>query len=274
MHRYDAACHLSEEIPHAARNVPIAMIGSVVVNGLMGLVYCIVLLFSIGSLEDMLTTPTGFPFMQIYLSVTQSPAGATVMSILIILIALTANVACVTSASRTTWAFARDKATPYDRFFSKVSEKHQVPTRCVVLVTVIQLLLGFIYLGNSTAFNAILSMAIIGLYISYTLPIIYMLFFGRRKTHVGHWGPFKLGKTLGIAFNIISIAWMGMVMVVSTFPGSIPVTPQNMNYSSVVMVGWLVFGLFYYAVYARKKYDVPIVHMAVVTSLSVPSAPY
>ena len=30
---YDAACHLAEEMVYPARNVPIAMVGSVIVNG-------------------------------------------------------------------------------------------------------------------------------------------------------------------------------------------------------------------------------------------------
>lgn len=268
--RYDAACHLSEEIPDPARNVPIAMVGSVVVNGLIGLVYCIVLLFSIGSLDDLLSTPTNFPFMQIYLAVTKSTAGTTVMSLLIIIIAITANVACVTSASRTAWAFARDKGTPFDRYFGKVSKKHHVPVHCVILVTIVQVLLGFIYLGNTTAFNAILSMAIIGLYLSYTLPIIYMLIYGRSKTHKAQYGPFKLGKPLGIILNVISIIWMIVVMIFSTFPSVMPVDSQNMNYSSVVMVGWLVVGVVYYMGPGHKKYDVPVVNLATVTTLSVP----
>ncbi|KKY18075.1 putative amino acid transporter [Phaeomoniella chlamydospora] len=41
---YDAACHLSEELPDPARNVPLAMVGSVVINGIMGLVYVLLLL--------------------------------------------------------------------------------------------------------------------------------------------------------------------------------------------------------------------------------------
>lgn len=75
---------MAEEIPNATRNVPIAMVGSVVANGLMGLVYVVVLLFSTGSLETLLATPTGFPFMQIYLDATKSRAGATVISLTLI----------------------------------------------------------------------------------------------------------------------------------------------------------------------------------------------
>lgn len=49
---YDAACHLAEEMPHSARDVPIAMVRSVAVNGMMDLGYCIMLLYSLGDLDD------------------------------------------------------------------------------------------------------------------------------------------------------------------------------------------------------------------------------
>lgn len=246
------------------------MVGSVIVNGLIGLIYCIVLLFSIDSLDSLLTTPTGFPFMQIYLDATKFPAGATVMSLMLILIAVTATVASVTSTSRTLWAFARDKAVPYDAYFSKVDKQRDVPVRAVVLVTALQMLLGFIYLGNTTAFNAILAMAIIGLYLSYILPIIYMLFNGRQNLKKSDYGPWKLGKVLGVILNVISIVWMTVAMVFSSFPSAMPVTAQNMNYSVVVMAGWLAFGVVYYVAFGRKKFDVPVVNTSEVTTLSMP----
>ncbi|CRK25284.1 Choline transport protein like [Verticillium longisporum] len=202
---YDAACHLAEELPDASRNVPLAMVGSVVVNGLMGLVYVIVLLFSTGPLESLITSRTGFPFMQIYLDVTESRAGATIMSLMLILIAIAATVAGVTSTSRTLWAFARDKATPFDHYLSFVNKTQHVPARAVVVVTILQMLLGLIYIGNTTAFNTVLSMAIIGMYLSYALPIGYMLFRGRKVLYANDYGKFKLGKALGPVMNVVSL---------------------------------------------------------------------
>ncbi|GJD00387.1 amino acid permease [Colletotrichum higginsianum] len=256
---YDAACHMAEEIPDAPRNVPIAMVGSVVANGLMGLTYCTVLLFSTGSLESLLTTPTGFPFMQIYLDATRSRAGATVLSLLLIVVAIAATVGGITSASRTLWAFARDKAVPFDASFSYVDKRQQVPLTAIVFVTASQMLLGFLYLGNSTAFNAVLSMAIIGIYISYSIPIAYMLLSGRKKLTWKDYGPFKLGSFLGPLFNVISLVWMTVVIIFSTFPSSQPVTAQNMNYSTVVMAGWLLFGMLYYFLRGKAKFEVPVV---------------
>ncbi|CAI6096297.1 unnamed protein product [Clonostachys chloroleuca] len=268
---YDAACHLAEEMPNASRNVPLAMVGSVSANGLMGLIYGTMLLFSTGPLEELLATPTGFPFMQIYLDVTKSHVGASIMSCMITLTAIAATVAGVTSTSRTLWAFARDKATPFHGLLSQVNKSHHIPIASIVLVTVLQMVLGFIYLGNSTAFNAILSMAIIGMYASYILPIVYMMIFGRRKLRKSDYGPFQLGPILGPVLNVISLIWMTVVIIFSTFPSVMPVTPANMNYSIVVLVGWLFFGVTYYLLVGRKKFQVPMLGENVVYGVSVPA---
>lgn len=257
-YRYDAAAHLAEEMPRPARNVPIAMVGSVVVNGIIGFVYCIILLFSLGDLDSLLESATGFPFMQLYLNVTNSAAGATVLILIICLIATAANAAGLTSTSRTFWAFARDDAMPFANYFAHVHPGLKVPVRMIVLVSVLQGLLGFIYLGNTTAFNAILSMAIIGMYLSYILPIIYMLLCGRKKLSAADYGPFKLGKVGGTIINTVAILWLILAMVFSTFPNFQPVTAQNMNYSTVVLAGWTLFGAVYYFFWARKAYSGPV----------------
>jgi len=207
---YDAATHLSEELPEPKKNVPLAMVGSVVVNGVIGFVYCIVLLFSLGDLDTVLASPTGFPFIQVFLDTTKSSAGTTIMTLLISLIAVAANAAGLTSTSRTFWALARDNAIPKASYFAHVDPKLRVPVRMIVLISILQFLLGFIYLGNSTAFNAVLSMAILGMYLSYLLPIVYMLLYGRKRgAHEP--GPFKLGRT-GAAINIAAICWIILAM--------------------------------------------------------------
>ena len=271
LRRYDAACHLAEEMPNASQNVPIAMVGSVGVNALIGLVYVVVLLFSTGSLDTLLKTPTGYPFIQIFLDATKSNVGTTILSLIIVCIATAATVAGVTSTSRTLWAFARDKSTPFDKHLSKVNERLQIPVYAVAVTTGLQMFLGFIYLGNTTAFNAFLSMAIIGMYISYALPIIAMLFARRRLVAADSFGPFKLGQITGPLLNIVSLVWITIVVVFSTFPSALPVTAQNMNYSIVVMSGWTVAGALYYLLRARAKYQVPTVGLDIVDGVQQPN---
>ncbi|KAJ5817632.1 amino acid permease [Penicillium robsamsonii] len=255
---YDAACHIAEEIPNPSRNVPLAMVGSILINGLTGLVYVILILFSTSSLDELLESPTGYPFLKIYEDAVGSPLGGAMLALAPILIAYTAAIAGTTSTSRTLWAFARDKATPCHDYLSKVSDKAAVPVRCIVVTTTLQMLLGLLYLGNTTAFNAVLSMAIIGMYLSYLLPIIYMLVYGRCKSRPRTYGFFKLGKTLGVMLNVISIIWIIVVVIFSTFPSFMPVSVGTANYSPAVMVVWLLFGGVYYFFYGRHKFDVPI----------------
>ncbi|KAH8886574.1 amino acid permease [Thozetella sp. PMI_491] len=264
---YDAACHLAEELPDASRNVPLAMIGSIIANGLMGLAYCTMLLYSSRPLESLLATPTGLPFLQIYLDATNSTAGTTIMALVHVLTAIAAAFAGITSTSRTLWAFARDDATPFHKWLSQVGTKSKIPSNAIMVVVGLEMLLGLIYLGNSTAFNAILSMAIIGMYLSYLLPIVLMLCYGRQKLQPSEYGPFKLGYWLGTLLNIVSILWGTLAIIFSTFPSILPATQENMNYSIVVMSGWAVFGAIYYVIYGRKKFQMPVVEASVVFGL-------
>lgn len=237
------------------------MVGSIVVNGVIGLIYCIILLFCLGDLDTLLTTPTGFPFMQLFLNVTNSPAAATIFTLIISLIATAANAAGLTSTSRTAWSFARDRALPWSGYFAHISPTLQVPVRMCLLLTVLQALLGLIYVGNTTAFNAILSMAILGMYASYVLPVAYMVLFGRSTSsaqRIQSFGPFRLGRW-GATINCVAIVWCLIAMLFSMFPNYQPVNAQNMNYSSVVLGGWIVGGALYYFLHQRNVYEGPLI---------------
>lgn len=240
------------------------MVGSVTINGIIGLVYAIVLLFSLGDLDSLLQSKTGFPFMQLFLNVTKSSAGASVLTLCITLIAMAANAACVTSTSRTAWAFARDRGLPASKFFSEVSPTKKVPVHMVLVVGFLQMLLGLIYLGSSTAFNAVLSMAILGMYASYLSPILFMLMYGRRSSApiIRGFGSrsFNLGSRWGPIVNIVAILWLIVAMIFSTFPTMKPVTPDNMNYCVVVTMGWmLIGGIYYYLLGGKKRFAGPVV---------------
>ncbi|CEJ57521.1 hypothetical protein PMG11_06212 [Penicillium brasilianum] len=264
---YDAACHLSEELPKPSRNVPLAMVGSVVINGLIGLVYAIVLLFALGDLESLLTSATGFPFMQLFFNVTGSKAGASVMTLIISLVAVAANAAGLTSSSRTAWAFARDHGLPASGWLSVVNPTLQVPVRMILVISFLQMLLGLIYLGSYTAFNAVLSMAILGMYASYFSPIVFMLIYGRRTSASVirglQTGMFNLGSRWGPVINAMALSWLVLAMVFSTFPTVRPVTPDNMNYCVVVTMGWMfIGGVYYYLCGGKRRFSGPVVELA------------
>ena len=191
---YDAAAHLSEELPQPSKFVPIAMMGSIIVNGLLGFVFTIMLLYCLGDLPTLLESATGYPFVQLYFNVTGSHVGATFLTLFHALVAIAANSGGLTSTSRTTWAFARDRAFPFSSYFSHLNPASGLPDRMCVLLTALQFLLGLIYIGNTTAFNAVLSMSVVGMYMSYVLPIAFMLFYGRSTGSAHRPGYFNLGR--------------------------------------------------------------------------------
>lgn len=86
-----------------------------------------------------------------------------------------------------------------------------------------------------------------------------MLMINRRITgeHI-NFGPWTLGKW-GLPINIFAAVYTLITAVFNFFPARIdlPVTPSNMNYSSLVYGGVVVLGLLYYAVVGHHYYVDP-----------------
>lgn len=89
----------------------------------------------------------------------------------------------ITTASRMTWSFARDRGTPFGRVISYVSPHRRIPVVGVAVVTSLAALLTLIYIGSPTAFNDVISLTITGFYCSYFLPAAFLLYH-RVKGHV------------------------------------------------------------------------------------------
>lgn len=111
---------LAEEVRNASMNVPRSMFFTIFLNGALGFAAFVALLFSIGDVETALSSPTGYPFIQIFYGATKSKAAATVMTSVIVVLAICATIGYVASSSRQLWAFARDRGVPFSSTFAKV----------------------------------------------------------------------------------------------------------------------------------------------------------
>ncbi|KAM0554747.1 hypothetical protein ACHAPJ_006819 [Fusarium lateritium] len=97
---YDGATHLSEEMQNPETGVPYAMVGSVVLNGLLGFAFLIALLFCMGDMTAALETTTGFPIIEIFYNITGSIRASTAMSSAVVLMASLATIPLLASAAR------------------------------------------------------------------------------------------------------------------------------------------------------------------------------
>jgi choline transport protein len=253
---YDGACHMSEEIEHAETVVPRALIASVALNGALGLGFLLALLFSMGDLQSALDTPTGYPLIAIFYGATQSKRATNAAICGIVASAVASVLGLMASASRTTWAFSRDKGLPFSKQLSHVSKGRAVPLNSILVTTALLLLLGLINIWNTNAFLAIAGVATVALYFTYLMPIALLLMRRLRGDKI-RFGPWKLGKW-GLAINLFSICYTIFTSLFMFFPATIPVTPENFNWTSVVFVGTLAISGVSWLAFGRNSFTGPI----------------
>ncbi|RKL42667.1 hypothetical protein BFJ72_g5046 [Fusarium proliferatum] len=254
---YDGATHLSEEMNNAEMGVPRAMVGCLLVNGPLGFAFLLIILFFMGDISAALATPTGFPIIEIFLHMTGSVAAATTMTAMITVMACLSTVPLLTAAARIMWAFARDGGLPFAERIASVDKRRQIPTVSIVVVSFLLMLLSLINIGSTTAFNAILSLAVVSLQASYLLPIILLIWRRLFRPDTLRWGPWRLGKA-GLPINIIAVIYLMYTCIFLLFPPYQPITPVNMNYAPVVLGGALVFGCIYWPLRVSKRYVGPL----------------
>ncbi|KAJ5722583.1 Amino acid/polyamine transporter I [Penicillium malachiteum] len=254
---YDGPCHMAEEVVNASIIVPWCMISTILLNGTLGFAIVLAFLLCIGNVEDAMDSSTGYGFIEVFFKATGSHAGTSVMTAIPTALVMCASFGFLTSASRLTWAFARDKGIPFSNFLSHVNTGSNLPVRAVGLCAFITALICVINVGSSAAFNAIISLTTAGLFASYEISIILMLI-KKIKGESIPYGPWTLGR-FGIVINIASISFLTIAIFFSFFPEELPVTAENMNWSVVVFSGELIIGLVWYAVRGRKVYNGPII---------------
>ncbi|CAF3121790.1 unnamed protein product [Rotaria sp. Silwood2] len=250
---YGMVAAMCEEVQHPEREVPKAMVFSVVAAGITGVIYLIPILFVMPDVDKLLAISTGQPIGYLFMTATGSAGGGFGLLLLLIGIQFFAAIGSLTAASRCLYAFSRDGAVPGSSIWSKINKRYDVPLHALLLSTLIQGLLGLIYLGSSAAFNAFTGVATICLSASYALPIFILLLRGR---HLVDSAPFHLGK-FGYIINIITILWIILAIVIFTMPTAVPITASSMNYASVLFVSFAGFSILWYVVSGRKHFTGP-----------------
>jgi len=203
-----------------------------------------------------LTTPTGYPIIEILYQATGSKGGTTALMTLIVFLGLVAMFSTLASVSRLTWAFARDNGLPFSTFFGKVHPDLRIPLNSLILVSLIVMLLNLINLGSTTGFFAILSLNTLALYISYIIPMVFLVMTKLRGDHIPY-GPFRLGRW-GLPINIFAIIYAIFIALFLPFPPFLPVTAVTMNYGGPVMGFVILFALADWFISGRKRFQVPV----------------
>ncbi|MCJ1353349.1 MAG: hypothetical protein MMC33_003334 [Icmadophila ericetorum] len=250
---YDAVAHMIEEIPNASVVGPRIMIATVGIGVSTGFIFLVILLFVAGDITQVIDSAAG-PLLQILVNATSSNAGAVCLLIIPLVCVLFATISIMTTSSRMTYAFARDRGLPASAFFAKVHPRLGLPLNALYLTTALVIIFGCIFLGSSSAFNAIISASVVALGVSYAIPISINCLRGRSQLPPR---SFVLPGVIGWVMNLIGIAYVLVTTVLFLFPPDLPVTGNNMNYCIVAFALVLLIASITWFVEGRKNYKGP-----------------
>lgn len=135
----------------------------------------------------------------------------------------------------------------------QVDDRFKAPIRTIWLAATLSFLLAIPSLGSEVAFAAATSIATIGLYISYGLPILIAVIWPKNFQK----GPFNL-RFASRPVGIIACLWIGFISIVFCLPTANPVDDQTLNYTPVAVgiVALWTFGSWFF--WARKWFTGPI----------------
>ncbi|KND93285.1 Choline transport protein [Tolypocladium ophioglossoides CBS 100239] len=246
----DSATHLAEEIPHPERNVPKAIMSTVILGFITCFPMACVFMYSMPDLDKVAAAElTGSPLLELfYLS-----SGSKAISLFLILCVITpflfAVVALHTYQSRLLWAFSRDHGTPFSHIWSQVHPKFRVPLYAHICSIGINLVLSALQLASTTAYNSFIIGGLVCPLMSCILPVFWSLWRGEDQRR----GPVNLGK-IGIVAKVITLIYCFFTLIMYSFPYAIPVAPGNMNYISVIFAGMALLLTIDWFLRARKKF--------------------
>ena len=173
------------------------------------------------------------------------------------------GMACLTSASRMCYAFSRDGAIPGSRIWSRVNER-RLPFNAVIFMAVCAAVLTIpAAFGNAdgipVAFFAVVSIAVIGLYIAYVIPI-YLRW---RKGDEFEAGPWTNGRKYRW-MNPLATVWVAIITIIfilPTVPAGVPGNKDfswnSVNYAPLVTGGVLLIVGVWWLVSAKRTFTGP-----------------
>jgi urea carboxylase system permease len=253
MYAFDTASTLAEETENPRYHAPRAVLRSLITVGLLGMVILLLSLMAIPNLSAPALSTIGLPY------VLQSTMGNTVAKAFLIDVTLAITVcglAIQAWSARTLFAMGRDQQLPFSRMLGRVSHNSHAPAVPVLVTALIGALILLINLGNPKAFNAIVALGIIFIYLAYLGVTIAAL---RKRRH--GWpsdggraaGLFTMSPRVGMLVNCIAVLFGAVMTVNLMWPRAAFYGPAwYQQYIAVIFVPAVaLLGAVYYAISQR-----------------------
>jgi amino acid transporter len=233
---FEASANLSEETHHAHKTVPKAIISSVAISGLFGMLFLIAATFAIQDMPGVLNSDNPLPF------IIESSLGAVFGKLFLVLVCVSifaCGLVITTSAGRLIYAMSRDDAFFFSSTFKKISSKTNSPIQATLLILILCLISTYFaesltqLVGATAVLPAIIYLITI---ISYALA---------RKNVVFRKDCFALGKYATPIF-VAAILWLVIEIAILTIP--------QQFHNVTLMSGFMIAaGIVLYFLFFHKK---------------------
>ena len=247
---YDASAHMTEETHNAAIAGPRGIVWSIVISLVAG---WILLIGVTGAIQDYGAEASAVtPAAQIFIDAVGHNLG-----LFLLFIVVGAQFYCgmssVTANSRMIYAFSRDGAVPGSQFWHKINPRTRTPTNSIWFAAVGAFILGLPYLYSPVAYFAVTSIAVIGLYIAYGIPILLRLLAGDKFQR----GPWHLGRWSYLV-GWIAVIWIVFIAILFVLPQAAPGNDfKTFNYAPVAVGVVLVYSGGYWFLSAKNWFKGP-----------------
>ncbi|SCK57756.1 amino acid/polyamine/organocation transporter, APC superfamily (TC 2.A.3) [Streptomyces sp. WMMB 322] len=246
---FDGSFHMSEETVQATVNTPRGIMRAIGYSAITGFVLMLALVFAIRDYGK--EAAADAPPVQILLD-SVGTGAARLLLLIVIGAMLFCGLANMTSNTRQIFAFSRDGAMPGSRWWHSVSPRTRTPVKAVWLAAACSLVLVVPGWWSKTAFTAIVSVNVVGLFLAYAVPIYLRLRlsdFQPGPWHLGRWG-----KPVGI----VAVAWILVSNVLFMLPHASPITATTFNYAPIALAVVLIIATVWWFATARRRFQGPV----------------
>lgn len=196
MSGYDSPFHLSEECSNANIASPRAIVLTSGVGGVMGWFLQAVVAYTVKDIDEVLKSDLGQPWASYLFQVMSRKLALTILALTIIC-GFSMGQACMISASRVTYAYARDGCFPLSRIWKRVNRYTQTPVNAVWLNCVIGILATLLIFAGDVAMGALFSIGGIASFVAFAIPVGIRVFVVGDRFRPGPWNLGKYSRPVG-----------------------------------------------------------------------------
>lgn len=175
--------------------------------GVFGWVLQAVVAYTVVDIQAVFSSDLGQPWATYLLQVLPLKAALAALSLTIVA-GFSMGQGCMVTASRVTYAYARDGCFPMSKYWAKVNRLTNTPVNAVWFNCAVGVALCCLIFAGDVAILAIFSVGAIACFVAFTIPIALRVFVVGKKFRRGPWHLGKLGKPIGaaaVAFVVLMV---------------------------------------------------------------------